>query len=610
MTDPTPPAEPVPLGAAARLLVEAAQAEAAILGHGFVGTEHLLLALMADPGLAAAAAERGFPGRDELRKRLGGAHAGHGAGEHGGLQPFTMQRLAEGAPPRAPLEGGGGLSSHARRLLEQAERTAGGVAIDRRWMLDRLTTSPKGPLARMVARPEPPARPADVPGPAEPPPAEESGRPAQGRNDERGRKPREERRKPKQEGTAPAAPRGEKGQERRPREGREKEPRRAAQEPARARASQGPAEPAGPVRERPPAPPIRSRPAFPVTWRGLMLILVPAAVAMNYLLHSPPVAIFVVACLGVIPLAGYMGEATEHLSARTGPAVGGLLNATFGNAAELIIAIAALNAGLVELVKASITGSILGNLLLIMGLSFVAGGAGRPSISFNRTATGASAGMLALAVAGLAFPALLHFVVPGRSFQQELPLSEAVAIVLVVTYGFSLLFSLRTHRSLFGEPHPTTAHAWSPARATVTLGVATAGVVVLSEILVHSVEAVTATMGLSEAFLGLIVIPLIGNAAEHATAIVVARKGQMDLSLSIALGSSTQVALLVAPLLVGAGLLMGQPMDLVFTPFEVAAVGLTTIVTAILTLDGEGHWFEGIQLLAMYLLVAAAAFFL
>ncbi|HEX9166223.1 MAG TPA: calcium/proton exchanger [Gemmatimonadales bacterium] len=584
MTDPTPPAEPTPLGDAARLLVEAAQAEAAILGHGFVGTEHLLLALMADPALAAAAAERGFPGREELRKRLD-----------------------EGGPPRAPTDGGGGLSSHARRLLEQAERAAGGVSIDRRWILDRLVTSPKGPLARMVARPEPAPKPAEA---ARPAPEAEPGRATSGRNEGRGKKPREDRRQPKEE--ASPAPRAEKGRERgpdrKPREG--KDTRRQPPESARSKGEPVPPSAEGPVRERPPAPPIRSRPAFPVSWRGLMLLLVPVAVVMNYVLHSSPVAIFVVACLGVIPLAGYMGEATEHLSARTGPAIGGLLNATFGNAAELIIAIAALNAGLVELVKASITGSILGNLLLIMGLSFVAGGAGRTSISFNRTATGASAGMLALAVAGLAFPALLHFVVPGRSFQQELPLSEAVAVVLVVTYGFSLLFSLRTHRSLYGEPHPTAAHVWSPARATVTLGVATAGVVVLSEILVHSVEAVTVTMGLSEAFLGLIVIPLIGNAAEHATAVVVARKGQMDLSLSIALGSSTQVALLVAPVLVGAGLVMGQPMNLVFTPFEVAAVGLTTIVTAILTLDGEGHWFEGIQLLAMYLLVAAAAFFL
>ena len=273
-----------------------------------------------------------------------------------------------------------------------------------------------------------------------------------------------------------------------------------------------------------------------------------------------------------------MGEATEHLAARTGPAVGGLLNATFGNAAELIIAIVALHAGLVDLVKASITGSILGNLLLILGLSFVAGGAGRTSDQLQPDRAGASAGMLALAVVGLVFPALLPLPsVPGRSFQQELPLSEAVAVVLVVTYGFSLLFSLQTHRSLYrrappdgrpglvrrpGPGGPGARHRGGrgPVRDPGPL----------------RSRRVTATLGLSEAFLGLIIIPLIGNAAEHATAVVVARKGQMDLSLPIALGSSTQVALLVAPVLVGVGLVMGQPMNLVFTPFEVAAVGLTT----------------------------------
>lgn len=587
MTDPTPPAEPAPLGDAARLLVEAAQAEAAILGHAFIGTEHILLALMADPALAAAAAERGFPAREELRKRL-----------------------ADGAPPRAAADGAGGLSSHARRLLEQAERAAGGVAIDRRWILDRLVTNPRGPLTRMVPRPEPAPKAPEAAKPA--PPAAEGGSQPGGR-EPRERKPREERRKPKEE--AAPAPRADKGkertQERKPREGREgRDTRRPSQDPGKPREEGLAGSAERPVRERPPAPPIRSRPAFTVPWRLLLLLLVPASIVMNYVLHSPPVAIFIVACLGVIPLAGFMGEATEHLAARTGPAIGGLLNATFGNAAELIIAVMALNAGLVELVKASITGSILGNLLLIMGLSFVAGGLGRPTVRFSRVATGASAGMLALAVAGLVFPALLHFVAPGRSFQQELPLSESVAVVLVVTYAFSLLFSLRTHRSLFGEPHPTAGHVWSPGHATLVLALATAGVVIQSEILVHSVEAATATLGLSEAFLGLIVIPLIGNAAEHATAVVVARKGQMDLSLSIALGSSTQVALLVAPILVGAGLILGRPMDLVFTPLEVAALGLTTVITAILTLDGEGHWFEGVQLLGMYLLVAAAAFFL
>lgn len=342
----------------------------------------------------------------------------------------------------------------------------------------------------------------------------------------------------------------------------------------------------------------------------MLLLLVPAALVLNYVVRADPLVVFLVAGLGIVPLAGYMGEATEHLAARTGPAVGGLLNATFGNAAELIIAIAALQAGLVDLVKASITGSILGNLLLIMGLSFIAGGTARPVLRFSRVSAGASAGMLALAVAALAFPALFHATHPQAGALEELHLSEAVAIVLAVTYGFSLLFSLRTHRSLFGgEPHPTTGRLWSPVAAVAVLAVATAGVAVLSEILVHTVEQVTVTMGLSEVFLGLIVIPLIGNAAEHATAVVVARKGQMDLSLQIALGSSTQVALLVAPLLVGVGLLLGQEMNLVFTTFEVAALGFTTVITAIITLDGESHWFEGIQLLATYALVAAAAYF-
>jgi Ca2+:H+ antiporter len=328
------------------------------------------------------------------------------------------------------------------------------------------------------------------------------------------------------------------------------------------------------------------------------------------MMHANPLLLFVIACLGVIPLAGYMGEATEHLASRTGPAVGGLLNATFGNAAELIIAIVALNAGLVNLVKASITGSILGNLLLIMGLCFVAGGTRQATLRFNRVSAGASAGMLALAVVGLVFPALFHNLRPDVGAGRELRLTEAVAVVLAITYLFSLLFSLRTHRSLFsGEPHPMVGEVWGPPKAMLVLALATAGVVVQSEILVHAVQGVTATMGFSETFLGLIIVPIIGNAAEHGTAVLVARKGQMDLALQIALGSSTQIALLVAPVLVLVGIIIGRPMDLVFSTFEVAAVGLTVIVTAIITLDGESNWFEGVQLLAMYALVAAMAFF-
>jgi Ca2+:H+ antiporter len=355
-----------------------------------------------------------------------------------------------------------------------------------------------------------------------------------------------------------------------------------------------------------------------LTWRKLPLLAIPVSLYMGFAGGFPPLAVFIAACLAVLPLASYMGEATEHLTARTGPAFGGFLNATFGNAAELIIAIVALRAGLVELVKASITGSILGNLLLILGLSLVAGSVKTPIIRFNRTAAGMSAGMLALAVTGLVFPTLFHGVsVSANRELIELHLSEAVAAVLAVTYGFSLLFSLKTHSRLFaGEPHPMTGHLWSVPVAIGVLALATVLVALESEVLVHAVQELsTEHAWLSQTFLGLIVIPIIGNAAEHATAIVVARKGKMDLALNIAMGSSTQVALLVAPLLVFIGALIGpnssgQYMNLVFTPIEVIAVSLSTILTAIVTLDGESHWFEGVQLLALYAMVAIAVFFL
>jgi Ca2+:H+ antiporter len=365
---------------------------------------------------------------------------------------------------------------------------------------------------------------------------------------------------------------------------------------------------AAPAATRP--PPARRR---RFSWRAILLLAVPVSVVLAWL-HQSPVLVFIVSCLGVLPLAGYMGEATEHLAAKTGPTIGGLLNATFGNAAELIIALVALRAGLVELVKASITGSILGNLLLILGLSILAAGsgAGRSEIRFNRTSAGMSSAMLALAVVGLVFPALFHQLHPEAAARTtELYMSEWVAGILIATYAFSLLFTLRTHKRLFGgEPHPAEGPAWSTGRAVFVLGLATVGVGVESEILVHATEAVTKSIGLSEVFLGLIVIPLIGNAAEHAAAVVVARKGQMDLALQIALGSSTQIALLVGPILVFAGLLLGQDMNLVFRPIEVLALGLATGVAAILTLDGESHWFEGVQLLAVYAMVAVAAFFI
>lgn len=326
--------------------------------------------------------------------------------------------------------------------------------------------------------------------------------------------------------------------------------------------------------------------------------------------HPSPVLLFLVACLAVVPLASLMGEATEHLAHRSGPALGGLLNATFGNAAELIIGLLALRAGLTDLVKASITGSILGNLLLILGLSLLTGGLRQPVLRFNRTAAGMSGAMLALAVVGLVFPALFHQMHPAAATRERW-LSEGVAVILGLTYLCSLLFSLRTHRPLFsGEEPPVEGMGWGTRRAVLILFVATALVALESEILVNATEAVTEQLHLSQLFLGLIVIPFIGNAAEHATAVLVARKGKTDLALGIALGSSTQVALLIAPLLVLAGLLLGQPMNLVFRPFEVLALGLATGVTALITLDGESHWFEGVQLLALYAMVAMAGYFI
>ncbi len=346
-------------------------------------------------------------------------------------------------------------------------------------------------------------------------------------------------------------------------------------------------------------------------WRFPLLLAIPASMAIS-VLGGPESLIFLTAAVAIIPLAGFMGQATEQVANRSGPALGGFLNATFGNAAELIIAVVALRAGLVDLVKASITGSILGNLLLILGLSFIAGGIGRPVLTFSRTAAGMSAGMLALAVTGLVFPALFQATHSGADPQTALYLSEAVALILAVTYALSLVFSFRTHRRLFSTGHGQdagTPGGWSMGKALGVLLIATVGVAVESEMLVHSVESVTESFGLSQAFLGLIVIPIIGNAAEHSTAVLVARKGKMDLALQIALGSSTQVALFVAPLLVLIGVLVGQEMTLVFTSFEVMALGLATIITSILTLDGEANWFEGVQLLAVFALVAVAAYF-
>ncbi len=326
-------------------------------------------------------------------------------------------------------------------------------------------------------------------------------------------------------------------------------------------------------------------------------------------MHAPAALIFLISAAAIIPLAHLMGIATEELAARTGPTFGGLMNATLGNAAELIIGIFALRAGLIELVKASLTGSIIGNLLLILGLSLLAGGLKHQTQTFNRQAAGMNVALLALAAVGLVVPALFLFTHPRGEAATLEHLSETVAVVMLAIYLLSLVFSLKTHRDLFRPEEAHEPPQWSLRRAVISLVVATALVAWLSEILVGVTEETIAELGVSELFIGVIIIPLVGNAAEHGAAVMVAAKNKMDLSFAIAVGSSTQVALFVAPLLVFISLAFGNPMDLAFTAFEVTAVALAVGVVTVISLDGESNWLEGAQLLAVYGILAAAFFF-
>ena len=579
------------LGPSAQRALDGAKSEAERLGSEAIGAEHILLRVTADEPAVSVFRAIGLD-QDLVRERL--------------------ELGARKGKPRGAEAGELLLTSHARRLLEVAttEARQRGSELGAEHFLLAAFSEPRGTVARLLnesgvsaaaaraevlraigAEPEVPAQGDLLDSPAPERPAAR----------------KERRNRTRETGEPKAGPVAQvpTAKERPGRRRGAKEER----EPARVEAAM-PAPAAEKVAPRQPLPHLRrDRSEWGPLWRRLLLLAVPAALIANAM-HLSPVVVFTLACLGVLPLAGFMGDATEHLSARSGPTVGGLLNATFGNAAELIIAIVALQAGLVELVKASIAGSILGNLLLIMGLSLLAGGVGRSELKFNRTAVGLSAGMMIAAVVGLVFPALFHATHPDPSAVTELRLSEGVAIVLMIVYGFSLLFTLKTHRRIIGgDPHEMPGPIWTPLKAVVVLGIATAGVAVMSEVLVHAAEAVTVQIGVTETFLGLIIIPLIGNAAEHATAVVVARKGKMDLALQIAYGSSTQIALLIGPLLVFIGLFMGQDMNLVFTPFEVMAVGLASIVASLGTADGESHWFEGVQLLAVYVLIAIAAFF-
>ena len=357
----------------------------------------------------------------------------------------------------------------------------------------------------------------------------------------------------------------------------------------------------------------------------LLLVFVPIAAVGGWLHWSGP-SVFACAALAIVPLAGLMGRATEQIAERLGAGVGGLLNATFGNAAELIIAAVALSRGYQDVVKASLTGSIIGNALLVLGAAIVAGGIGRDRQTFDRVAAAAGSTLLALAAVGLVVPAIFHLVAgspefggtlaPEREAYLERTLSLAIAAVLFATYLLSLIFSLHTHRHLYvGATAVATRPAAAPAghtrRAVVTLVVATVLVAWMSEVLVGTVEEASHALGLTRVFVGVVVVAIVGNAAEHSTAVLMAMKNQMDLALNIAIGSSIQIALFVAPLLVFVSWAMpGGPMDLRFGAFEVLAVGVAVGAVNLVAQDGESNWLEGALLLAVYLILGIAFYFL
>lgn len=359
-------------------------------------------------------------------------------------------------------------------------------------------------------------------------------------------------------------------------------------------------------------------------WLSLLLVFIPIGLIMEHVVHAPAPWVFLAAAAAIIPLAGWMGRATEQLAERVGAGLGALLNATFGNAAELIIAIMALRAGLYDLVKASITGSIIGNILLVFGLSAFLGGLRYPMQRFNRTAASLGSTMLVLSAVALVIPAIFHMVSGDEGLAVEGSLSLEISVVLMLTYIASLVFALKTHSHLYlgaavpveGEDreHPLDASGHEPWSVGLSLAVlvgSAALVGVMSEILVAATEEAADAFGMSEVFVGVILVALVGNAAEHSSAVLMAMKNKMDLAANIAVGSSIQIALFVAPVLVFLSYVIGPaPMDLVFTTMEVVAVTVSVAIMALIGQDGESHWMEGVQLLAVYVILGIAFFFL
>jgi Ca2+:H+ antiporter len=349
-------------------------------------------------------------------------------------------------------------------------------------------------------------------------------------------------------------------------------------------------------------------------WNWLLL-LVPVAIVLEKV-HADPISVFLASGLAIIPLAGWMGRSTEWLADHLGAGVGGLLNATFGNAAELIIAIMALRAGLHSVVKASITGSIIGNILLVLGLAIVAGGVKHTTLKFNQTAAMLSTTLLALSAIALIVPALFHRLASGANRDPlEHTLSLGISVVLAVTYVLSLLFSLRTHKHLYEGSEPEESDDFNSTRspfkrAVAILIVATGLVAILSEALVGAIEPTAKRLGMSDVFVGVFIVAIVGNAAEHSTALLVAMKNKMDLAFNIAAGSSLQVALMVAPLLVFISYAFGRPLDLLFSTFEITAVVLAVAIVNLIALDGESNWMEGVLLLAVYVILGLAFYVL
>ena len=343
-----------------------------------------------------------------------------------------------------------------------------------------------------------------------------------------------------------------------------------------------------------------------------LLVFAPVAIAARFF-GAPPIAVFILSALAIIPLSGVLGAATESVAEHTSPAIGGVLSATMGNLAELIIAAVALRAGLIDLVKASITGSILGNLLLVLGVALLAGGLKYKEQKFSRSLAGSSSTVLLIAVFGLVVPALFHGVHPDPQRVATVRMSHYVAPLLIAGYVAWLAFSLWTHSSDFasekGSPAVTVAPKWSSKKAVIVLLLSAAGIGVVAEVLVSATEEAVKVLGLSEFFVGLILIPIIGNAAENSSAILMALRNRMDLALNIAIGSSIQVALLIAPLLVLLGMFFHQPMDLAFTTMEVASIALAVLVTSSVIRDAETNWLEGALLLLAYSVLGVAFFF-